>query len=423
MREVDRDAGENKKAPEKQRLFKEIDNDAGHPGKPVASGTNTGKMPKEIGRALKNDLSPQENDWRNMNSDERCAWLQKASDTVNRKLELSPLELRTRQHSDGDTQLVDQSSVIPENLLKKDAPTDCIRKLCEDSYGRYQMEQVDYYSRGWMVDDVSKASRWSEAIQKSEDHTATRDFYESEVDENNPLLRDAHDFSTDVLREVFPMKEVEYREITDRFNTYRKPENIEAWIDEQIKSTPEYKEKVDKYSREIADSRDDPQKILLLRQQIKTHLCSDVGDDLVGEVFKPYFDSMASQVRRTAPDGRDTLIDKVFYKAKEDIVLSPNFKINEGDNLSVEVKTGHTGYLIKEFEEGHIYHQILGHDGKSMVITTADFKDIPQDHEIRDTIRNKGSHVFAYLPEKGILDNTIINYVVNKSTHEGEQWR
>lgn len=136
-----------------------------------------------------------------------------------------------------------------------------------------------------------------------------------------------------------------------------------------------------------------------------------VFEDMCKDALKDNFDNLELKQKIVETIEGDTKPDIVLHGAKEDIQLG-DVTVKKGEDLYVETKCGGVEYLKDEIENGHILKQVLGHEGKSVVIMTKDYERIDPvtrgkfERELKD--RNSGIYVvdiYADQVSSAILNN------------------
>jgi hypothetical protein len=121
-----------------------------------------------------------------------------------------------------------------------------------------------------------------------------------------------------------------------------------------------------------------------------------VFEDIGKEGLKDKFELVENKQRLVETDQGLTKPDMIMKDAKESFQIS-DLEIHRGDDLSAEVKCGEPEYLKSEIENGHIFNQVEGHEGQSLVIVSKDYMDL--DSTIRSKfeqeLSERGSHLYV----------------------------
>lgn len=116
-----------------------------------------------------------------------------------------------------------------------------------------------------------------------------------------------------------------------------------------------------------------------LAKRVETYK-GTVFEDMCKEELKDKFESVDAKQTMIETQEGVTKPDIVLRDAKEDFVVG-NTEIKQGEDLYCEVKCGIKDYIGNQME--HIEKQVLGHqEGKSVVIVTKDYLEIPVEKRI-----------------------------------------
>lgn len=172
-----------------------------------------------------------------------------------------------------------------------------------------------------------------------------------------------------------------------------KPEVLEQRIQHVLENNPELTERV----KEALESGD-PGKIGRIRGIILM--------DVVINELAPFVSDVRTEVTVDAGDGRKSRID---YMATTNCDLyfggNRDNTVYRNEGFCIEIKTGNPDYLRDQLNNKG-FRQALAHDGKSVMLVSMDFKDLPihtQD-EIRNKYRESGIRLIAALPRASVMD-------------------
>ena len=109
-------------------------------------------------------------------------------------------------------------------------------------------------------------------------------------------------------------------------------------------------------------------------------------------------------------------ITDVQVKLEKDLIIAPGIELKAGEILSIEIKAGGEKYLLDQLaSEGHAEKQCQGHEGKSLLVVTEDFRNLSPEkqNEIRDRFRSNGTTIIVALPTSQQLDYVVDNAAAN----------
>lgn len=127
-------------------------------------------------------------------------------------------------------------------------------------------------------------------------------------------------------------------------------------------------------------------------------------ENTVHEVLSNYIEQIDTQ--KTAYDDKgDRHYTDLEGTAKEDIVISRTDMVKKGEKISVEIKTGKPAYLESEIKS-HALDQAKAHEGKSIILTSQDFYDLPlqKQQDLRALCRENNTMIVAGLPRVDVMD-------------------
>jgi hypothetical protein len=147
--------------------------------------------------------------------------------------------------------------------------------------------------------------------------------------------------------------------------------------------------------------------------QIKRNLAGQLGEIIVTDGFRPYFKNIETQLRVPFPNG-DTIVDLRCLDARDRIIFGPGKWCSQGQNVSIEAKTGKSSYFSSELS--HILdRQVPGHielGDNSLVVVSKNFHDLSNEASSRELFKQAGSYVMALLPPKETLDSALTDEVM-----------
>lgn len=168
---------------------------------------------------------------------------------------------------------------------------------------------------------------------------------------------------------------------------------------------------VDRKLLEIGNDIDNAQSPMDLQRQMSRigKYKGTIAECMLKDSLKNKFESVEDSQRIVSTPEGDTKPDIVLVNANESIIIGKTV-VNKGDDLFVEVKCGDASYIRNEMK--HILKQVLGHEGKSVVIVTKDYYNISADKraEFEANLAEKGSSicvldVYSKDIEKSIIEN------------------
>lgn len=134
----------------------------------------------------------------------------------------------------------------------------------------------------------------------------------------------------------------------------------------------------------------------------------------IAKCLEPY-GQVTTEINALDNDG-DRRVTDVQVKLEKDLTISPGFECKTGDVLSIEIKAGGENYLLEQLKQGgHAEKQCQGHEGKSILIVTDDFRNLPLENqkEIRARFRDNGTTIIVALPSSQLLDLAVDRAAAN----------
>lgn len=192
--------------------------------------------------------------------------------------------------------------------------------------------------------------------------------------------------------------------------TVNKPENVYGKILGELQNPQRLEAEINKALQENPQLRDQYIKAMESGNSVQQAMVrGKIMEKVVENVSNPHFDNVKTQAPVFSEKGNKHVTDYTG-DARERIIFSGNRsdQVSGGDKVSVELKVGGQNYLERELK-GHGKEQASAHDGKSIIIVTKDFKDLP-DHkqkEIRIMNREQGTTIIAGLPRVADIDKSI----------------
>jgi hypothetical protein len=189
-----------------------------------------------------------------------------------------------------------------------------------------------------------------------------------------------------------------------------KPENIYGKIVGELQNPKRLEAELKKALQENPQLRDQYNKALESGNSVQTALVrGKIMEKVVENVSNSHFDNVKTQTTVFSDKGNKHITD-LSFDAKERISFSGNRndQVSGGDKVSVELKAGGQNYLERELK-GHGKEQASAHEGKSVILVTKDFKDLPihKQTEIRSINREQGTTIIAGLPRVSVIDECI----------------
>ena len=138
----------------------------------------------------------------------------------------------------------------------------------------------------------------------------------------------------------------------------------------------------------------------------------------IAKILEPY-GKVTTEIKALDGDGGKRISD-VQVKLEKDVIISPGVDCKAGDVLSIEIKAGGENYLQGQLKPGgHAEKQCQGHEGKSILVVTEDFRNLPPEtqKEIRDRFRHNGTTIIVALPSSQLLDIAVDKAAVNINRH------
>lgn len=195
-----------------------------------------------------------------------------------------------------------------------------------------------------------------------------------------------------------------------------KPENVYGKIVGELQNPQRLESELKKALQENPQLRDQYNKALESGSSVQTALVrGKIMEKVVENVSNSHFDNVKTQTTVFSDKGNKHITDYTG-DAKERISFSGNRNdyISGGDKVSVELKAGGQNYLERELK-GHGKEQASAHEGKSVILVTKDFKDLPihKQIEIRSMNREQGTTIIAGLPRVSVIDDCISKSLSN----------
>jgi hypothetical protein len=202
--------------------------------------------------------------------------------------------------------------------------------------------------------------------------------------------------------------------IAERFRPLRDPANLDAYVKHLEQRDGLFRQEIDRRTQQFRDASTPAERDAAL-QQLRRGTAGKLGESIANDGLKPLFEAFELQRRVETPNGT-TVVDGRFTGARNPIVFGRGSFVPEGGNLSVEVKTGQPSYLEREVR--HISErQVPGHlaiGDQSLVLVSRDVYAMAGERAARDTVSEAGSHVMALLPEKRLMDESLVRLVQDR---------
>lgn len=195
-----------------------------------------------------------------------------------------------------------------------------------------------------------------------------------------------------------------------------KPENVYGKIVGELQNPQRLEAELKKALQENPQLRDQYDRALDSGSSFQTATVrGKIMEKVVENVSDSHFDNVKTQTTVFSDKGNKHITDYTG-DAKERISFSGNRNdhVSGGDKVSVELKAGGQNYLERELK-GHGKEQASAHEGKSVILVTKDFKDLPihKQTEIRSMNREQGTTIIAGLPRVAVIDDCISKSLYN----------
>jgi hypothetical protein len=196
--------------------------------------------------------------------------------------------------------------------------------------------------------------------------------------------------------------------IAERFRPLRDAGNLESYAKHLEQRDSGFGQEVARRSQQFREASTPAERDAAL-QQLRRSTAGKLGESIATDGLKPFFEKLELQRRVETPNGM-TFVDGRFTGARNPMVFGRGHGVSEGGSLSIEVKTGQPTYLEREVR--HISErQVQGHlaaGDRSLVLVSRDVYAMSGERAARDTVAEAGSHVMALLPEKRVMDESLV---------------
>lgn len=191
-----------------------------------------------------------------------------------------------------------------------------------------------------------------------------------------------------------------------------KPENVYGKIVGELQNPQKLEAELKKVFQENPQLRDQYNTAKESGSSVRTALVrGKLMEKVVENVSVSHFDNVKTQAPVISVKGNKHVTDYTG-DTKERITFSGNRndQVSSGEKVSIELKAGAQNYLERELR-GHGKEQASAHEGKSVILVTKDFKDLPihKQKEIRILNREQDTTIIAGLPRVSVIDNCINN--------------
>ncbi len=196
-----------------------------------------------------------------------------------------------------------------------------------------------------------------------------------------------------------------------------KPENIYGKIIGELQNPQKLEYELRKVLQENPKLLDQYNKALESGNHVQTALVrGKIMEKVVENVSNSHFDNVKTQAPVISEKGNKHVTDYTG-DAKDRITFSGhrNDQVIGGEKVSVELKAGGQNYLERELR-GHGREQASAHEGKSVILVTKDFKDLPihKQNDLRSINREQNTTIIAGLPRVSVIDNCISKSLSNQ---------
>lgn len=194
-------------------------------------------------------------------------------------------------------------------------------------------------------------------------------------------------------------------EINERLNL-SKPMMHEL-LNDLYQNDENFRRQVDAYRSKYNNDRD------YVERQSKKNMSGRLAEEIVIGALKPYGTIDETQVKVDVSDGGYSKIDFVLKGLKVPLIFGrgAGMGVREGNDIAIEVKSGKEAYLTQQLE--HLKRQAEAHQNydASWVICTRDIKNVRNEAEYRQALRDAGSPPIGMLPHKSELDEACLDFV------------
>lgn len=196
--------------------------------------------------------------------------------------------------------------------------------------------------------------------------------------------------------------------IAERFRPLRDAGNLESYAKHLEQRDNGFGQELARRSQQFREAKTPAERDAAL-QQLRRSTAGKLGESIATDGLKPFFEKIELQRRVETPNGT-TFVDGRFMGARNPMVFGRGHGVSQGGSLSVEVKTGQPMYLEREVR--HISErQVQGHlasGDRSLVLVSRDVYSMAGERAARETVANAGSYVMALLPEKRVIDESLV---------------
>jgi hypothetical protein len=196
--------------------------------------------------------------------------------------------------------------------------------------------------------------------------------------------------------------------IAERFRPLRDPGNLDSYVRCLEQRDPGFGQELARRAQKLGEAKSPAEQDSALCQ-LRRSTAGKLGESIATDALKPFFEKVELQHRVETPNG-PTFVDVRFTGARSQIVFGKGHVVSEGGSLSVEAKAGQAPYLGQEVR--HIVErQVHGHlaaGDQSLVLVSRDVYSMAGEREVRDTVADAGSRVMAVLPEKRMMDESLL---------------
>jgi len=191
--------------------------------------------------------------------------------------------------------------------------------------------------------------------------------------------------------------------------------DLSAYAENVYSQDPAFQAQVDRRAGQILQAREAglPGNVDAALAQCKSNLSGQLAEHHVSDTLSPYFEKVDGQVRVDLEQGSFTKVDFHGEGARREMSFHDQF-VPEGGSLRAEVKTGQPAYLDSQVD--HMKTQAEGHQSAdaSITITSKDVVSVKNETLLRSELKDAGSPVYKFLPEKAAYDKAVIDLVLKK---------
>jgi len=192
-------------------------------------------------------------------------------------------------------------------------------------------------------------------------------------------------------------------------------DDLAAFAEDLYSTDQAFGAQVDRRATQILQAREAglPGNVDAALAQCKSNLSGQLAEHHVSDTLSPYFEKVDGQVKVDLEQGSFTKVDFHGEGARREMNFHGQLVPKNG-SLRAEVKTGQAAYLDSQVE--HMKTQAQGHQAAdaSITITSKDVVSVKNESLLRTEMKEAGSPVYKFLPEKAAYDKAVIDLVLKK---------